>query len=195
MFGLTPQHLASLSSAPGSCCPLLATIRLQLLPSTLISSLTYHHYPGMEEPTFIYSDRSAKLTVLPCVQCGDPVNGFRQCMHCFGHLHRRCGTNAKKGSLRSTYAVCAACAASKNMDEGNMPPQVITLFTDDSSHPMITTNDDALYEENGEEIIPTQDMATNYPELMAGSANTHVSDSTGSDNPTTCISVCGYVEC
>ena len=141
----------------------------------------------MVEPTFIYSDRSAKLTVLPCVQCGDPVNGFRQCMHCFGHLHRLCGTNAKKGSLRSTDAVCAACAAAKNMDEENMPSQVKTLLTDDSSHPMITTNVDALYGENGEETIPTQDMATTYPELLGGSASTHVSDSTSSDNPPTCI--------
>ena len=35
--------------------------------------------------------------------------------------------------------------------------------------------------------MPTQDMATNYPELMAGSASTHVSTSTSSDNLPTSI--------
>jgi hypothetical protein len=35
--------------------------------------------------------------------------------------------------------------------------------------------------------MPTQDMATNYPELMAGSASTHVSTSTSPDNLPTSI--------
>ena len=82
----------------------------------------------MVEPTFIYSDRSSKLTVLPCVQCGDPVNGFRQCMYCFGHLHRQCGSNSKKGSLRSTHAVCASCDPAKNVEGEHIPTLPLFLF-------------------------------------------------------------------
>jgi hypothetical protein len=141
----------------------------------------------MVEPTCIYADRSAKLTVLPCVQCGDFVNGFRQCMYCFGHLHRQCGSNSKKGSLRSTHAVCASCGPAKNVEGEHIPTQIITLYENDSFDGMIAKNGDALYGDNGEGAMPTQDMATNYPELMAGSASTHVSTSTSSDNLATSI--------
>ena len=60
-----------------------------------------------ERPSFMYTDRTDKRKLLACVECSKEVNGLRQCIVCFGHLHRTCGTNQVPG-LRSTD-VCASC--------------------------------------------------------------------------------------
>jgi hypothetical protein len=90
----------------------------------------------------IYTDRAQKRRTLPCVACGDPVNGVRQCIHCFGHLHRHCGQSTRPGSLRSTNAVCTSCA-SAGEDAILVVTQILPSSTQQEKHPLSSASSDA----------------------------------------------------
>lgn len=52
----------------------------------------------------LYVTRAEKETIQPCQDCGESVDGKRQCNKCFGHLcPETCGVWAR------TRSVCTAC--------------------------------------------------------------------------------------
>ena len=57
-----------------------------------------------DSATHLYVTRAEKETIQPCQDCGESVDGKRQCNKCFGHLcPETCGVWAR------TRSVCTAC--------------------------------------------------------------------------------------
>ncbi len=97
----------------------LATLTHQSIETLYSEEMELH---DDDKPTSLYTDRADKRRILPCVECGETVNGVRQCTKCFGHLHRTCGTSQQPG-FRSAGAVCAYCSG------GDMSPNQSQILT------------------------------------------------------------------
>ncbi len=118
---------------------------VQLLAQSLTPALTHQsiltlysqemELHGDDEPTSLYTDRAYKRRILPCVECGEPVNGVRTVRQCTGHLHRTCGTSQQPG-FRSAGAVCAFCSGEDmSLHQSQIVTQVMSQSPNRPHHP------------------------------------------------------------